>query len=133
MKINRLVRTLILTFAAAASFLLIVPNSAYASSLFGPSAGQACSGAQLQDGAPCDPKTSTNTINTAITFALNFLSFAVGIASVIMIVIAGFKFVTAGGDTAAVGSARNTILYAVIGLAVVALAQVIVHFVLHRL
>lgn len=58
------------------------------------------------------------------------MSIILGAIAVIMIVIGGFKFVTSGGDTNAVASAKNTIIYALVGLVVVALAQVIVHYVL---
>ncbi len=50
-----------------------------------------------------------------------------------MIIIGGFKYVTSTGDSASISSAKNTILYALVGLAVVSLAQVLVHFVLNKL
>jgi hypothetical protein len=67
-----------------------------------------------------------NTIGTVV----NILSSLVGVLAVIMIIIAGFRYVTSGGNNEAVGKAKNTILYAVIGLVVVASAQLIVRFVL---
>jgi len=57
----------------------------------------------------------------------------VGIAAVIMIIVGGFRYITSGGNDASVTSAKNTILYAVIGLIVVALSQLIVRFVLGKL
>jgi hypothetical protein len=56
----------------------------------------------------------------------------VGIIAVIMIVYGGFRYITSGGDATKVTSARNTILYAIIGLIIVALAQFIVKFVLKK-
>jgi hypothetical protein len=47
-----------------------------------------------------------------------------------MIIIAGFKYITSGGDTNKVASAKSTLTYAIIGIVVVALAQLIVHFVI---
>jgi hypothetical protein len=47
-----------------------------------------------------------------------------------MIIFGGFRFVTSGGDANATASARNTIIYAVIGLAVAAIAEVLVRFVI---
>ena len=61
------------------------------------------------------------------------LSWIVGVAAVVMIIIGGLRYVTSGGDSNSVNSAKNTVLYAVIGLAVAALAQVIVKFVLNKL
>jgi hypothetical protein len=49
-----------------------------------------------------------------------------------MIIYAGFRYVSSGGNDDAVKGAKNTILYAIIGLVIVALAQIIVHFVLAK-
>ena len=69
-------------------------------------------------------------LSRILKLVLNVLSFIVGAAAVIMIILGGFKFVTSNGDSNNVASARNSILYAVIGLVIVAAAQVLVHFVL---
>jgi hypothetical protein len=61
---------------------------------------------------------------------VNFFSVIVGAISVIMIIYGGFRYITSGGDSGRVGNAKNTLIYAVIGLFIVALAQLIVHFVL---
>jgi hypothetical protein len=49
-----------------------------------------------------------------------------------MIIYAGFRYVTSAGNAEATKNARSTIMYAVIGLIIIALAQVIVHFVLRN-
>jgi hypothetical protein len=49
-----------------------------------------------------------------------------------MVIYGGFKYITSGGDSGKVTSAKNTIVYAAIGLVVVALAQFIVKFVLGK-
>ena len=69
-------------------------------------------------------------VNDIIRLVINIFSLIVGVISVIMIIIGGLKYITSGGDSGNVSGAKNTILYAVIGLVVVALAQVIVRFVL---
>lgn len=61
------------------------------------------------------------------------LSFIVGAISVIMIVIGGLRYVLSAGDSNAVNGAKNTILYAVIGLVVAFSAFAIVNFVLNAL
>lgn len=71
-------------------------------------------------------------IDDTIATALNLLTVAVGIVAVIMIVIAGFRYVTSGGSSDRVSAAKGTLLYAVIGVAVAALAQIIVQFVLNK-
>jgi hypothetical protein len=64
----------------------------------------------------------TNSIWKLVQFALGIL----GGISVIMIVIGGIKFATSAGDASGVSSAKNTILYAVIGLVVALMASGIV-------
>jgi hypothetical protein len=61
---------------------------------------------------------------------VNALLFIIGAVSVVMIVIGGLKYVLSNGESASVTSAKNTIFYAVIGLAVAALAYAIVNWVL---
>jgi hypothetical protein len=73
-----------------------------------------------------------NPIIKALKFIILILSFIIGIVSVIMIIMAGLWFITANGDPQAVARARNTILYALIGVAVVLLAQSLVAFVLNK-
>ncbi len=67
-----------------------------------------------------------------IKLAVNLLSLIVGVAAVIMIIIGGLKYITSQGESSNTASAKSTILYAVIGLIVVALAQFIVRFTLNR-
>lgn len=76
----------------------------------------------------CDGGTST--ITKTITRIINLLSAIGGIIATIMIIIGGVRYMTSGGDSNSAASARNTILYAVVGLIVVAFAQVIVRFAL---
>lgn len=59
----------------------------------------------------------------------SILIFIVGAVSVIMIVFGGFRYVTSAGDTARVKGAKDTILYAVIGLVFALIATAIVSFV----
>jgi len=82
----------------------------------------------------CTEKISagSDTVNKTITTVINFFSAVVGIVSVIMIIYGGFKYISSGGDSGNVQSAKNTIIYAVIGLVVVAMAQFIVQFVLNK-
>ena len=50
-----------------------------------------------------------------------------------MIIIGGLRYITSNGDSGNVTNAKNTILYAIVGLVIVALAQLIVRFVVQRL
>lgn len=97
-----------------------------------------CSGAQFDfsnNPGACTSSGSdaTETISNLIHSIVNLLSVMVGVAAVIMIIIGGFRYITSGGNDASVTSAKNTILYAIIGLVVVALSQLIVRFTLSKL
>lgn len=73
-------------------------------------------------------ETSASTLANIINFIFG-LSAAV---AVLMIVVAGFFFVTARGNPEVVSKARMTILYACIGLVVVVFAAVIVNFIIFK-
>ncbi len=81
----------------------------------------------------CKSDSGTTTINNIIKQVVNIFSLVVGVVAVIMIIVGGLKYITSGGDSSSVSSAKNTILYAIIGLVIVALAQFIVRFVFARL
>jgi len=99
--------------------------------LFNGSVNAACGGVNLDpNNTTCAP--GTGRLNNIVATVINILSVVVGIVAVIMIIIAGFKFLTSGGDAQATASARNTIIYAIVGLVVVAMAQIIVKFVLDK-
>ena len=59
----------------------------------------------------------------------NVLLFILGAIAVIMIIIGGIRYATSNGDSSSIKSAKDTILYAVIGLVVAILAYAIVNFV----
>lgn len=63
----------------------------------------------------------------------NILLFLIGAISVIMLIIGGVRYVVSGGDQGAVTSAKNTILYAIIGIVVAFLAFAAVRFVTDQL
>ena len=93
------------------------------------------SGLSVTSGSTCtNPGTATGTqkINTLITDIINIFSAVVGVISVIMIIVGGFQYITSGGDTGKVGTAKTTIIYAIVGLIVVAFAQFLVQFVLNK-
>ncbi len=56
--------------------------------------------------------------------------YVLGILSVVMLIIGGVKYAMSAGDAKAVTDAKNTILYALIGLVIAILAYAIVNFVL---
>lgn len=99
-----------------------------------------CSGANLDlsgsSGCKVDSQgedvNSEEELNNLIQNIVNIFTIIVGIVAVIMIIVGGFNFITSGGDSSKVTSARNTIIYAIIGLVIVVFAQVIARFVLQE-
>lgn len=71
-------------------------------------------------------------VENTIKRGIKIFQLVVGIISVAMLIFGGLKYITSGGESAGITSAKNTILYAVIGLVVVGLSQVIVQFALNR-
>lgn len=71
-------------------------------------------------------------INKVANEIVNVFSVIVGATAIIMIIYGGFRYITSGGDSGRVGTAKNTLIYAIVGLIIVALAQVIVHYVLNK-
>ncbi len=61
---------------------------------------------------------------------VNVLLFVLGAIAVIMIIIGGIRYATSNGDANATKGAKDTVLYAVVGLVVAILAYAIVNFVL---
>ena len=76
---------------------------------------------------------ATLKVDEIVLAVVNWLLFAVGVISVIMLIVGGIKYATSAGDSNKVTSAKNTIMYAIIGLAVAVLAFAIVGFVTNTL
>lgn len=75
------------------------------------------------DGMPTDLTTVVKNIsNTALSI--------ISVIAVVMLIYGGFRYVVSGGDQKKVTDAKNTILYAIIGLIVAFLALAIVNFVI---
>lgn len=123
-------RLAITILTALALILPAVPAVANAASSCGAgnsSKGQVLQGVNASNNDACND----SGINQTIAAAVNILSFIVGVAAIIAIISAGFKYITSGGDSNKVGNAKSTILYAIVGLVVVALAQLIIRVVVH--
>lgn len=86
-----------------------------------------------QDGADAARGENQNDVEVTSLFqdVTNTLLYIIGGVSVIMIVIGGFRYIISNGDSNQVTAAKNTILYAVVGLVVALVAYAIVNFVLN--
>jgi hypothetical protein len=83
-------------------------------------------------GGTCSDGSAKAQPQDLISEIITIFSWVVGAISVIMLIFGGFKYVTSGGDSGKITSAKNTIVYALVGLVIVALSQVIVNFVLYK-
>lgn len=126
-------------FALAALVALSVPALAPMSAAAATTdiKGGLCSGSDFEittqgNNASCSNNTNTSNINDLLRKVVNVISAIVGVVAVVMIIVGGFKYITSGGDSSNVSGAKNTIIYAIIGLVIVALAQLIVRFVLNQ-
>jgi cytochrome bd-type quinol oxidase subunit 2 len=129
-------KNIIMTFASL--FVLATPLAlpAMASAVVTPNDinRNLCSGSNFDvngsNSANCDTGSNGNRFNALLRNIVNIFSAIVGIIAVIMIIVGGLRYVTSGGDSAKVSTAKNSIIYAIVGLVIVALSQLIVHFVL---
>ena len=134
---NKTISKIAITVSAVAALLFPVLSPALAGAVAPPVpiAQQACVGTTLNvlaSAASCSGDTTNNTLQSVTTTVVNVLSLVVGLISVIFLIFGGFKYVTSGGDSGKVTSAKNTILYALIGLVIVSIAQVVVRVVLGK-
>ena len=76
------------------------------------------------------PSNLVNGDSSIVRRAINIMLFGVGVLSVVMLIFGGFRYVISGGKKESVTNAKNTILYAIIGLLVAVFAYAIINFIL---
>jgi cytochrome bd-type quinol oxidase subunit 2 len=122
----------LLSAGILASFLFstILPATVAAANCANPTTTQDQIACGVNDAAG-KSNANPNDLGDTAKKIVNILSAVVGAIAVIMIIVGGLRFITSAGNEASIKSARGTIIYAVVGLVIVALAQIIVHFVIH--
>ncbi len=131
-----IIKKILLLITVFSGTLLFSGASSPAYAIFEGAKGEACKGANLQDtaaAANCNTDGAASDLGTTVKAAISILSIIVGIIAVILIIVNGLRFITANGDSNSINSARNGVIYAVIGLIIAAFAQIIVRFVLTRI
>ena len=110
----------------AAALSLVVAIVAAVTPIIVPSAS-----AQFTKGieAARTPEMSTKPIGTTIGNVVNVFLYFVGAIAVIIMIWGGFQYITSSGDSQKATTAKNTIMYAVIGIIVVVLSYAIVNWV----
>ncbi|MDB5186481.1 MAG: rane protein of unknown function [Candidatus Saccharibacteria bacterium] len=91
-----------------------------------------CRGVAAAGGSGCGQRAGDPTVTSVVRTGINIFSVIVGVAAVIMIIVGGLKYILSSGDPSNITSAKNTVIYAIVGLIVVSMAQLIVKFVLGR-
>lgn len=100
--------------------------------------GQTCDDPRLQTSDLCknveaNPSNPIYGRDSILAKAVNVLSIIVGVAAIIMIIVGGINYMLSSGDPAKIGSAKSTIIFAVVGIVVALAARTIVVFVLNKL
>src|SRR5688572_22139831 len=98
---------------------LAVSSVAYAAD----NKADACKGVSaIGGGNACNDGAAGNQLGNFLKSVINILLFIIGAVAVIMIIVGGLRYVTSGGDASSTKAARDTILYAVVGLVIAVMA-----------
>lgn len=114
-------------FRLAPAALLFAPAATFAAAATNTQANAACLGVALASGS-CDG----GALGGVFAKVSSTLIFLVGAISVIMVIIGALRYVLSNGDSAGLKSAKDTILYALIGVAISIFAYALVAFVVGR-
>lgn len=82
---------------------------------------------------PCQPQNSILGPDGVMMTVTNAVAVLAGIAAVIIIIIGGIQMVTSGGDANKSANGRKAVIYAVVGLIVIAISRSIVAFVINSI
>lgn len=97
----------------------------------------AAGGVDTSNSAVCTDGTNTTNPLTGsgglIIRIANIIALIAGLAAVVVIIIAAWTFITSGGDAAKVRNAKSALAYALAGVAVISVADVIIRFALSNL
>lgn len=126
-RITTIIMSFALVFSAVLAPVMLSPQIASAAPIS--PKDRACEGVKAAGGGQCDG----DRLSEFLKEIVNILLFVIGTISVIMIIVGGLRYVLSGGDSNSVTAAKNTVLYAVIGLVVAIMAYAIVNFVLGSL
>lgn len=124
--LQNIIRLALLAVAVTPLLATAAPALVYAGAV-----DDICTGVNIGGQGGCGSN-AEGRISGVVAAAINIFSLVVGIAAVIMVIVSGLKYITSVGDASSVNSAKNTLLYAIVGLIIVALAQFVVRFVLEQ-
>lgn len=125
-KIKLTLASMVLAVSALVGVTTLVPATPAAAATPEQSACEGSGG--TWNGGNCTQ--GTRTVTGTIRSVGNILVFLTGAISVLMIIIGGVRYALSGGDQGTITSAKNTILYAIVGVIISIAAYAIVNFVL---
>jgi Type IV secretion system pilin len=99
--------------------------TSYASEIFASPASQ-----QLINGSNSTGQQGGTTFQQGVQTVTNMLLFLIGVIAVIAIIMGGIRYTTSNGDASQTKAAKDTILYAVVGLIVAIMAYAVVSWVI---
>lgn len=114
----------------SADYVITGPDDAYCKDPIGLTVTQSAACNNKAGGVSCLFGKDAKGNDCVLTVIINFALYFIGAISVLMLIIGGVRYTLSGGNDKAVAAAKNTILYAVIGVVVALLAYAIVNFVL---
>lgn len=130
---KKIIKLSVLVIIGLFSFTLLSPATTFAAGSTG--YADVCSQdvpQGVKDAAGC-PGNSNSDLPTVIQNILNAIIAVAGIVSVVFIIIGGIQYTTSAGDPGKTKKAKDTILYALIGLIICALSFAIVNFTISRI
>lgn len=133
-KLKTYITTVFVALAMSLSGLAMPLISSTASASITTNVCKSSSTASGDSAGNCTSSTNSTQVSNSVAkigkAVVNVFSAIIGAIAVIMLIYGGFRYITSGGATEKVGDAKKTIIFAIIGLIVVALAQVIVNLTL---
>ncbi len=117
----KLIKTILIFLVSIFSIGVIIPTSVYADDVCSSSAPQ-----EVKEAAGCSG--NANQLPISITNILKAIIAVAGLVAVVFVIIGGINYMTSTGDATKTQKAKNTILYALIGLIICALSFAIVNW-----
>lgn len=121
------------SFFAAASFFIFVSSGIAGAAMTPVSAIDSGANNKFKESVNKVGGSEASSLPATVTSVINILLFVAGLIAVIIIVVGGLRFVTSEGDAASANKAKNSVVYALVGLVLAVLAYAIVNFVLNGL
>jgi hypothetical protein len=138
-------RILLALLAITVMTAIFSPIPASAKDLFGGddktsvctgNSGGSTDSADPNNSAVCADRTKSNPLtgqNGLLIDITNILAYIAGVAAVIVLIVAGIRFVTSGGDPSKVSNARAAIINSIIGIIIIILARTLIVYILNRI